>query len=49
MKIYKNMANLAGIAIEILYYHMNTNGVVFHADSTYSKENKSYLRYKEKK
>ena len=30
MKLYKNMLNVVGIAIEILYYHINMNGLVFH-------------------
>ena len=34
MKLYRNMGNDAGIAIEILFFHMNINGVVFHADPT---------------
>ena len=33
MKYLKNMENIAVIAIEILYYHMNTNLLVSHVDS----------------
>ena len=34
MKIYKNMANDAGIAIETLYYHTNMNGLAFRVVTT---------------
>ena len=34
MKLYKNMEKIAGIAIEILYYHMNMNELAFYADIT---------------
>ena len=34
MKLYKNMEKIAGIVIEILYYHMNMSGLVFHVDIT---------------
>ena len=34
MKLYKNMAKIAGIVIEKHYYHMNMNGLVFHVDIT---------------
>ena len=30
MKIYNHMPNIMGIVIEILYFHMNMNGNVFH-------------------
>ena len=34
MKLYRNMGNDQGVVIEILYFHTNMNGVVFHADTT---------------
>ena len=34
MKLYKIMEKNAVIAIETLYFHMNTNGLVFHVDIT---------------
>ena len=30
MRLYKNMEKIAGIVNETHYYHMNTNGLVFH-------------------
>ena len=33
-EIIKKYAKKVVIVIEILYYHTNTNGLVFHADST---------------
>ena len=30
MKLYKNMLKIAGIVNEILSYHTNMNGLVFH-------------------
>ena len=27
---YKNMLKIVGVVIEILYYHMNVNGLAFH-------------------
>ena len=32
MKLYKNREKIAGIVIEILYYHMNMNLLVSHVD-----------------
>ena len=43
------MGNVVGIVIEINYFHMNMNGVVFHADSTQQKESTNSLKYNEKK
>ena len=34
MKLYKNMPKIVVIAIEILFYHMNKNIPVSHADLT---------------
>ena len=34
MKLYKNMENVMGIVIEILYYHTNMNLLASHADIT---------------
>ena len=34
MKLYKNMAKIEGIVIEIRYFHMNKNLLAFHADIT---------------
>ena len=31
MKLYRNMENDVGIVTEIHYYHMNINGLAFHA------------------
>ena len=45
MKLYKNMIKVVGIATEIYYYHMNENGVVFLADSTYQSESMKSLKY----
>ena len=42
MKLYKNMLNIV-VIVDILCYHTNMNGVVFHADSTH------LLKYSEKK
>ena len=49
MKLYKNMENTAVIAIEICYYHTDMNGLVFHVDIMYLKENMNYQKYKERK
>ena len=49
MKLYKNMENIAGIAIEVLYYHMNRNILASHADITSINENMNSQKYKEKK
>ena len=34
MKLYKNTLKIVGIVNEILDYHMNMNGLAFHADTT---------------
>ena len=34
MKLYKDLEKIAGIVIEILYFHTNMNGFVFLAYST---------------
>ena len=34
MKLYKNMAKIAGIETEILYFHMNMNLLAFHVLTT---------------
>ena len=34
MKLYRNMGNDAGIAIDILFFHMNLNLFAFQVDST---------------
>ena len=49
MKLYKNMLKIAAIAIEILYYHMNMNLLVSHADITLINEKMNSLKNKEKK
>ena len=33
MKFLKNMENNAVIALEVLLFHTNMNGLAFHADS----------------
>ena len=43
------MGNDVDIAIEILYFHINMNGVVFLADSTYQSESMNSLRYNGRK
>ena len=42
------MEIFAGIVIENFCFHMNMNGVVFHADSTQQKENTHSLKFNEK-
>ena len=49
MKLYKNMVKNAGIAIEILYYHMNMNIRVSHADSMLSNAKTNSLKFNGKK
>ena len=34
MKLFKKMLNIVVIVDETLYYHMNTNGLASHVDST---------------
>ena len=33
-ELVKNMVLFANIVVEILFYHMNKNGLVFHVDIT---------------
>ena len=49
MKLYRNMGNVVILEIEIHYCYTFMNGVVFHADSTEREENRSSLKYNEKK
>ena len=43
------MENDAGIVIEILYFHTNTNGLAFHADITYTNKKNQLSKIQRKK
>ena len=49
MKLLKNMENVVGIVIEILYYHLNMNLLASHVDITYTNESMNSLKYNERK
>ena len=49
MKVLKNMLNKADTAIEILHFHTNMNGLVFHADITKTNEKTNSPKYNVKK
>ena len=48
-EIIEKMGNDVDIAIELFYIHMNLNGVVFLAVSTYRSESMNSQKYNEKK
>ena len=49
MKLLKNMENVVGIVIEILYNHMNMILLASHVDITYTNESMNSLKYNERK
>ena len=45
MKLLKNMANVVGIVIEILYFLTNMNLIAFRGDITLTNESMNSLKY----
>ena len=49
MKYLKKILNVADLAIEIYFFHMNMNGLVSHVDKTCSKRKHELTKIQRKK